>query len=88
MAQAPYLQALRDACHSLDTHGPMVTHRLRHTFATSLLNGGMSLVGGNEAGVRLGGDTRGIGAAVWRKAHLPQEPASYDSVRAEPVWIF
>lgn len=41
----PYRQALRDACQGLDTHGPMVTHRLRHTFATSILNGGMSLLG-------------------------------------------
>ena len=43
--QEPYRQALRDACQGLDTHGPMVSHRLRHTFATSLLNAGMSLLG-------------------------------------------
>jgi site-specific recombinase XerD len=37
--------ALRIACIGLDTAGRMTTHRLRHTYATALLNGGMSLVG-------------------------------------------
>jgi len=40
-----YRQALREACRDLDTSGPIGTHRLRHTFATTLLGAGMSLVG-------------------------------------------
>lgn len=40
-----YRQTLRAACHGLDTAGPMMTHRLRHTYATALLSGGMSLLG-------------------------------------------
>jgi len=40
-----YRAALRAACVGLDTAGPAMTHRLRHTFATSLLNAGMSLLG-------------------------------------------
>jgi site-specific recombinase XerD len=40
-----YRRALREACEGIDINGPMTTHRLRHTYATSLLCGGMSLVG-------------------------------------------
>jgi site-specific recombinase XerD len=38
-----YQQALKRACHGLTFAEPMTTHRLRHTYATSLLAGGMSL---------------------------------------------
>lgn len=41
---AAYTHALRDACSGLEIPDRMTTHRLRHTYATSLLNGGMSLV--------------------------------------------
>lgn len=37
-------QALREAADGLDAAGPVVSHRLRHTYATSLLSGGMSLL--------------------------------------------
>lgn len=40
-----YVSALENACAGLDTGEKMVTHRLRHTYATTLLNAGMSLVG-------------------------------------------
>ncbi len=40
-----FRNALRDVSHDLKTAEPIVAHRLRHTFATSLLNGGMSLYG-------------------------------------------
>jgi site-specific recombinase XerD len=40
-----YRIALREACEGIDINGRMTTHRLRHTYATSLLCGGMSLVG-------------------------------------------
>jgi len=40
-----YLAALGEACKGLETNGKMVTHRLRHSYATTLLNAGMSLVG-------------------------------------------
>lgn len=40
-----YVSALKKSCHGLDTGEKMVTHRLRHTYATELLNAGMSLVG-------------------------------------------
>lgn len=35
---------LRRACEGLETPEPITSHRLRHTYATSLLNAGMSLV--------------------------------------------
>lgn len=40
-----YVKVIKDACHGLEIDGKMTTHRLRHSYATSLLNGGMSLVG-------------------------------------------
>ena len=44
--KAPYLlfrQALATACHGLTFAEPMTSHRLRHTYATSMLAAGMSL---------------------------------------------
>lgn len=38
-------ETLKDAAKGLDIPGPVVSHRLRHTYATQLLNAGMSLVG-------------------------------------------
>lgn len=38
-------QAFRRACEGLEDPEPITTHRLRHTYATTLLNAGMSLVG-------------------------------------------
>jgi len=38
-------ETLADAAQGLDIPGPAVSHRLRHTYATQLLNAGMSLVG-------------------------------------------
>lgn len=38
-------ETLADAAQGLDIPGPIVSHRLRHTYATELLNAGMSLVG-------------------------------------------
>jgi len=37
--------ALHYVCFGLESEDPITTHRLRHTFATTLLNGGMSLPG-------------------------------------------
>ncbi len=41
----PYRRELQRACQGIDIDGRMTTHRLRHTYATTLLNAGMSLVG-------------------------------------------
>jgi site-specific recombinase XerD len=38
-----YTEALRKACRGIQFAEPMTTHRLRHTYATSLLAAGMSL---------------------------------------------
>jgi hypothetical protein len=40
-----YREALRIASQGLHDNEPIVSHRLRHTYATTLLAGGMSLVG-------------------------------------------
>jgi hypothetical protein len=37
--------ALAEACKGLEIPDRMTTHRLRHTYATTLLNAGMSLMG-------------------------------------------
>lgn len=42
---ARYREALLEAVHGLGDRGRITTHQLRHTYATSLLNAGMSLVG-------------------------------------------
>lgn len=42
---ARFRRALRDACDGIPIDGHMTPHRLRHTYATTLLSGGMSLVG-------------------------------------------
>jgi site-specific recombinase XerD len=43
--QSSISKALKKTAMDLDTHGPVVSHRLRHTYATELMNAGMSLVG-------------------------------------------
>lgn len=40
-----YTKALNRCCQTLDTGAKMVSHRLRHSYATTLLGAGMSLVG-------------------------------------------
>jgi site-specific recombinase XerD len=40
-----YVKAMNKACEGLEIDGKMTTHRMRHSYATSLLSGGMSLVG-------------------------------------------
>jgi site-specific recombinase XerD len=40
-----YWRALRQACEDIAIDGAMTSHRLRHSYATTLLSGGMSLVG-------------------------------------------
>lgn len=40
-----YVKAMHKACEGLEIDGKMTTHRMRHSYATSLLCGGMSLVG-------------------------------------------
>lgn len=40
-----YAEALKKISQGLNNHGKATTHRLRHTYATTLLNAGMSLVG-------------------------------------------
>ena len=40
-----YRQALKEICEGLGIPDQMTTHRLRHSFATTLLSGGMSLMG-------------------------------------------
>jgi site-specific recombinase XerD len=40
-----FTRALRDASEGLETSEPITSHRLRHTYATSLLDAGMSLLG-------------------------------------------
>ena len=40
-----YVKAMHKACEGLEIDGKMTTHRMRHSYATSLLSGGMSLVG-------------------------------------------
>lgn len=42
-AYLSYSEALRKACQGIQFAEPMTTHRLRHTYATSLLAAGMSL---------------------------------------------
>jgi site-specific recombinase XerD len=39
-----YNRILRQVCHDLDIPDRLTTHRLRHTYATTLLNAGMSVV--------------------------------------------
>jgi site-specific recombinase XerD len=43
--KAALCKTLKEVAADLDTHGPVVSHRLRHTYATELLNAGMDLVG-------------------------------------------
>ena len=40
---ASYVKIMHEVCKGLQIDGRMTTHRLRHTYATSLLSGGMSI---------------------------------------------
>lgn len=43
--QQPFSTALKEACEGIEIPNPVTTHRLRHTYATTLMNAGMSLAG-------------------------------------------
>ncbi|RPI98126.1 MAG: hypothetical protein EHM32_00145, partial [Spirochaetales bacterium] len=43
--QTTLYKTLKNIAKDLDTHGPAVSHRLRHTYATELINAGMNPIG-------------------------------------------